>query len=363
MMFRAAIICGLLVVCLQTIRAEEISQADAVVRLLNLFAAREDPLAIANAGKLLTGGKSPTEIVASDLHKPMTSTGGWSSPETTRTLARNLGDYVEEHPDQFPLGLPDAGTIAAPLQLGPFFEGLHVISTGSSPRNRIKDLVKLEHLLDDSWLDAAGMCGAIQLQQLLIAHSGKLGELLSSYQESQDDVALIRLGETVANYPEALETITPGTVSARTLSLLLSGSFASVTIYEVFALAEIAAKWTEAHPDLPVMLKDLRDPTSMWYFEVYLLWNAGDHEAAVKRLVANPGRTPWFNTRFVMRYFPDDAISDPKAASLIRLLPDEVLAGFEKLSRPWNRSDRQVRIAELVAAEIDSRSHSKTSSQ
>ena len=268
----AAVLWGMLLLPMASSGAEQIGQADAVIQLLNLFASRADPLATANAGKLVNNGVSPAEIVAADLHKPMSSLGGWNSPETTRNLAKMLGSYVASHPGQFPEGLPDTGAVTNPLRLGPFFEGLFPLSPRTSYLFQ-KDLKNLQPLLDDSWLDAAANHGAIHFHQLLLIHRGQFGKLLLSYQESQNDVALICLGEATANYSDALRKVEPGELSTRTLAHLLAGSLGmeNPDPEEYRAMIEIAAGWTTEHPGLIVMLRDLRDPSSLSLLEARLL--------------------------------------------------------------------------------------------
>lgn len=260
----AAILWTILLMPMASTRAEPVGQADAVVQLLNLFASRADPLGSANAGKLVNNGISPAEVVATDLHKPLDFLGGWNSPETTRSLAKRLGDYVANHPGQFPQGLPDVGAVKNPLRLGPFFEGLFPLGPRTSELFQ-KELTNLQPLLNNSWLEAAAGCGAIHLQQLLLAHRGKLNELLLSYQKLENDPALICLGEALANYSDALRKIEPGKFSTRTLAHLLAGAMGmeNPDPKERRMLIDIAAGWTKEHPDLIVMLRDQRDPSSL----------------------------------------------------------------------------------------------------
>ena len=355
----SALIGVMLLLPFEPIPGEEIEQSDAVVQLLNLFAARTDPLATANAGILLSGDRSPAEVVASDLHKPLANLGGWNNPDTTRVLAMQLGRYVERHPDQFENGLPAATHIVDPLRLGPFFEELLLLNPRFSVRNSMDDLAKLKDLLDDSWLKAAADCGSIHFQQLLLTHRGQLDELLLSYEESQDDIALILLGETIANYPDALQSIEPGRYTTRSLAYLLSGSFSVVNSYETYELTEIAAAWTVQHPDLPVILRDLRDPLSLSLFEAFLLWKKGEREASIKQLVSTLGNGPGINAGFVMKYFPEASLSDQEAASLIRLMPEELLATYQKMSRSKTHQGGEARIAAMIAAEVTSRDKHK----
>ena len=260
----ATLLWAMLLMPLASTRAEPVGQGDAVLQLLNLFASRADPLGSANAGKLVNNGISPAEVVATDLHKELDFLGGWNSPETTRSLAKRLGDYVANHSGQFPQGLPDPGAVKNPLRLGPFFEGLFPLSPRTSDLFQ-KDLNTLQPLLDDSWLEAAEGCGAIHLQQLLLAHRGRLNELLLTYQQSENDLALICLGETFANYSDALRKIESEKFSTRTLAHLLAGSIGmeNPDPEERRMLIEIAAGWTKEHPDLIAMLRDLRDPSSL----------------------------------------------------------------------------------------------------
>jgi hypothetical protein len=361
--FSHAFIWGTLLLPLESVWAKELEQADAVVRLLNSFASRTDSLATANAGKLLSGKASPAEVVASELHKPLPSLGGWNNPETIRVLVKELGRYVESHPDQFQSGLPDVGEIADPLQLGPFFDGLLDFNPRFSVRFLKDDLAKVQPLLGEAWLEAAANCGSIQFQQLMLAYRGELGELLLTYEESQDDIALILLGETTGNYPDALQSIDSSKYSTRTLALLLSGSFAIVNPYETHEVAEIAAAWTVQHPELPVILRELRDPLSLSLFEAFLLWEQGEREASIRQLISTFGNGPGVNVVFVMRYFPEASLSDQEAASLIRMLPEEMLVTYERMSRSKIHQPGQARIASFIAAEKTARDRLKQPSK
>lgn len=356
----AAIILGMLLFSIASARAETIGQGDAVVQLLNLFASCEDPLATANAGKLVNDGISPAEVVATDLHKPLSSLKGWNSPDTTRSLAKMLGSYVASHPDRFPEGLPDARTVTTPLRLGPFFEGLFELYPRPFDLFR-KELGKLQPLLDRSWLDAAANNGALHLQQLLLIDRGELRELLLSYQESGDDVAIICLGEAISNYSEALPQIDSGEFSTKTLALLLAGSIGmeNPDPEEYLATIETAAGWTNEYPGLIVMLRELRDSSSLSLLEAWRLWQKAEREASVKQLILNPGTGPWMKARFVMRVFPNASLSDAEAVSLIRLLPSEVLVACMKLSKVGKPHDGEVRVARWIASELLSRDDPK----
>jgi hypothetical protein len=265
----AAILWTILLMPMASTRAEPVGQADAVIQLLNLFASRADPLGSANAGGLVNKGISPAEVVATDLHKSLDFMGGWNSPETTRSLAKRLGNFVANHSAQFPAGLPDPGAVKIPLRLGPFFEGLFPLGPRTSELFQ-KELTNLQPLLDDSWLEAAAGCGAIHFQQLVLAHRGRIDELLLTYQKSENDLALICLGEALANYSDALRKIEPGKFSTRALAHLLSGAMGmeNPDPKERRMLIEIAAGWTKGHPDLIVMLRDLRDPSSLGPLEI-----------------------------------------------------------------------------------------------
>lgn len=296
------------------------------------------------------------------LFKTLASSGGWTTPDTLHTLANQLGEYVANHPEQFAEGLPDARAVMNPLQLGSFFNGLFL----PSPRNSAifqKELGTLSPLLDASWVEAAVSCGSLNLHQLLLVHRGQLRELLLSYQESEDDIALIRLGEAIANYSDALRRIEPGGLSTRTLAYLLAGSLGmeNPDPEEYLTMVEIAAGWADVHPGLIVMLRDLRDPSSLSLLEAWRLWQKAEREASIKQLVSNPGTGPRMKAGFVMRVFPNVSLSDPEAISLIRLLPSEVLVACVKLSKVGNPPDRQVRVAGWIASELRSRDAPKQS--
>ncbi len=354
------IILGILFLPMAFTRADQIAPADAVIQLLNLFASHSDPLATANAGKLLNSGMSPTEIFTTDLHKPISYLVGWNSPDTTRSLSMMLAAYVATHPEQFPQGLPAAGAVTNPLRLGAFFEGLFPLGPRTSYLFR-KDLDKLQPLLDDSWLNAAASNGAIHLHQLLLAHRGELENILLSYQKTENDIALICLGETIANFTDALRKIEPGGFSTRTLAHVMAGSLGmnNTDQEEYLALIEIATAWANEHPELIVVLRELRDPSALSMLEARLLWQKSEREASLKQLVSNSGTGPWIKAQYVIRIFSNSSLSDSEAISLIRLLPTEVLVACMKLSKVGNPHPRQVRVTELIAAQLLSRDDTK----
>lgn len=351
-----AIIWGVLFFPITSAGAEQVGQADAVVKLLNMFASRTSPIHLANAGKLLNSGVSPAEALATDLDKPPLFLGGWNSPDTTRSLTKMLGTYVAKNPGQFPSGLPDAGAITAPLRLGPFFEGLFDLY--SRPSNLLrKELDTLHPLLDNSWLEAASNCGSIHLQQLILIHRGQFRELLLSYQATENDIALICLGESVSYYSAALSKIDPGDFSNRTIALLLAGSLGmeNPDPEELLALVETAAGWTNKNPELMEKLRDLRDPSSLSLLEAWRLWQKNEREKSLKQLLSNGGTGPWIKAEFVMRLFPIASLSDVEANNLIRLLPGEVLVACMKLSKISKPSDALERITGMIASQHRSR--------
>lgn len=348
-----AIIWGMLLLPVASARADEVAQANAVVRLLNLFASRADALAISNAGKLLSQGNSPAEVVAAELHKPLASLGGWTSTDALHPLANQLGEYVANHPKQFAEGLPNARAILNPLQLGSFFNGLFLPSTRNSAIFQ-KELGTLSSLLDASWVEAAAGCGSVNLQQLLLIHRGQLRELLLSYQESENDVALIRLGETIANYSDVVRTIEPSGLTTRTLAYLLAGSLGMENLdpAELLIVVEIATEWANGHPELIILLRTLRDPSSLSLLEARLLWQRNEREASLKQLISNSGSGPWIKAQFAMKLFPNASLSDSEAISLVRLLPSEVLVAWVKLSKVGKSDAGLVRVTGLIVSDL-----------
>jgi hypothetical protein len=348
-----------LLVPLVAVHAEPVKQGEAVVRLLNLFASQTDGLAVANAGKLLNQGASPSIALAADPHAPLPSLGGWNSPDTTRSLARQLGEYVAEHSVEFAGGLPNPSSIQEPLRLEAFFEGLYQPTLGVSGSASYfqRDLARLSSLLDDSWLDAAAACGASNIQQLLLTHRGDLRTLLRSYQESKDETSLLVLGETLASYSEAYRQIEPREFHPRTLALLLAGSLGAPNFEpdENLNIIITAAQWTLAHPELIDLLRYLRDPASLSLLEAALLWSK-DREKSMKQLASIHWVSPRARARLAMELFQDSALSESEAAHLIRLLPSETLNGWLNLTKSEKFSDRQTKLKEWIATELSSRS-------
>jgi len=340
------------------LHAEPVEPGDAVIRLLNLFALRNDGLAVANAGKLLSQGASPVEALAADLYAPLPSLSGWNSPETTRSLGRQLGEYVAAHSSEFAGGLPSPLSIQEPLRLEAFFEGLCQPTLGASASASYfqRDLARLSPVLDDSWLDAAVACGASNIQQLLLAHRGNLRPLLRSYEESKDEISLIVLGETLASYSEAYRQIEPREFQLRTLALLLAGSLGAPHSEpdENLMIVTTAAQWTLEHPRLMDVLRDLRDPASLSLLEAVLVWSK-DKETSMRMLASIHWVSTMARARLTLELFRDSSLSETDAAPLIRLLPSEMLDGCLKLSKSGEISGYQMKFKEWIATELRSR--------
>jgi len=355
---KLALFCTALLVPVVAVHAEPVKQGEAVVRLLNLFALRTDALAVANAGKLLSQGASPSVALAADPHAPLSSLGGWNSPDTTRSLARQLGEYVAEHSVEFAGGLPNPSSIQDPLRLEAFFEGLYQPTLGVSGSASYfqRDLARLSSLLDDSWLDAAAACGASNIQQLLLTHRGDLRTLLRFYQESKDETSLLVLGETLASYSEAYRQIEPREFHPRTLALLLAGSLGAPNSEpdENLTIVTTAAQWNLEHPGLMDLLRDLRDPAALSLLEAALLWSK-DRETSMKQLASIHWVSPTTRARLGMELFQNSSLSESEAVPLIRLLPSEMLNGWLKLSKSGEISDRQTKLKEWIATELGSR--------
>lgn len=338
--------------------AEPINQGGAVIRLLNLFASRTDALAVANAGKLLNQGASPVVALAADPHAPLSFLGGWNSPETTRSLARRLGEYVVEHSDEFANGLPSPSALQEPLRLNAFFEGMlqPTLAVSGSAEYFQRDLARLSLLLDDSWLGAASACGALNIQHLLFAHRGKLPLLLRSYQESNDEISLTILGETLASYSEAYRQIEPRDFQLRTLALLLAGALGAPQSEpdENLSIVTTAARWTLDHPGLPDALRKLRDPASLSLLETTLLWSK-DREKSIRMLATTHWVSTMVRARLAMELFGYSSIPESEAVPLIRLLPSSMLERCLKISKSKNASSHQTELNAWIATELSSR--------
>jgi hypothetical protein len=350
--------CTVLLVPVACLHAVPNKQGEALIGLLNLFTSRTDPLAVANAGILLTKGASPLAAFEADPHAPLSSLLRWNSPETTRSLARQLGEYVVEHSNEFASALPDPSPIQEPLRLEAFFEGMCQPTLGASMSAEYsqRDLARLSVLLDDSWLDAAAACGALNIQQLLVAHRGNLTHLLRSYQESNDEVSLIILGETLASYSDAYRQIEPHDFQLRTLALLLSGTLGVPQFDpdENLTIVTIVTKWALVHPRLIDILRNLRDPASLSLMEASLLW-AKDREKSIRTLAS----THWVSTvtraRFAMELIQTSTLSESEAIPLIRLLPSEILARCLKVPRSGKIIANPKKLNEWIGAELGSR--------
>lgn len=350
--------CAALFVPVAAVRAEPINPGEAVVRLLNLFASRTDALAVANAGKLLNQGASPVVALAADPHTPLAFLGGWNSPETTRSLARQLGEYVVQDSNEFSGVLPSPSSIQDPLRLEAFFEGMCQPTLGASASSAFfqRDLVRLSVLLDDSWLDAAAACGALNIQQLLVAHRGNLTRLLRSYEESNDEISLIILGETLASYSEAYRQIEPREFKVRTLALLLAGALGAPHSEpdENRTIVTTAVDWTLEHRGLIDELRDLRDPASLSLLEAALVWSK-DREESLRMLASIHWVSMMARGHLAMVLFLNSSLSESEVVHLIRLLPSEMLGGCLKFPRSKKTSGHKTKLDEWITTELGSR--------
>jgi len=59
---------------------------------------------------------------------------------------------------------------------------------------------------------------------LLLAHRGKLRPLLRTYEESNDEISIILLGETLASYSEAYRQIETGSIDSGEMALVEKGA-------------------------------------------------------------------------------------------------------------------------------------------
>lgn len=347
----------MLFVPVNALHGEPLNQGEAVVRLLNLFASRTEALAVANAGKLLNQDASPMAALSSNPNGP-TFLGGWNSPETTRSLAKRLGEYVLKHPNEFPGGLPSPSSIQEPLRLEAFFEGMCQPTLGASASAGFfqRDLARLSSLLDDFWLDAAAACGALNIQQLVLVHRENLPLLLQSYQESNDETALIILGETLASYSEAFRQIKPREFQPRTLALLLAGALGAPQSEpdENVAIATTAAQWTLDHPETINVLRDLRDPASLSLLEAILLWSK-DREESMRMLTSIRWVSTMARARLAMGLFESSSLSESEAGPPIRSLTSEMLNACLKSSESGEISNYQTKLKEWIATELRSR--------
>jgi hypothetical protein len=353
-----ALFCAALPLPVVAVHAEPVEPGEAVIRLLNLFASRTDALAVANAGKLLNQGASPVQALAAGPHSPLPSLGGWNSPETTRSLARQLGEYVAEHSSEFAGGLPSPSSIQEPLRLEAFFEGLCQPTLGASGSASFfqRDLARLSSLLDDAWLAAAAACGASNIQQLVLAHRGKLAPLLRSHEESQDEISVIVLGETLASYSDAYRQIEPREFQLRTLALLLAGALGAPNSEPVenLIIVTTAAKWTLVHPGLMDVLRDLRDPASLSLLEAVLLWSR-DRETSMRMIASIHWVSAMSRARLTMQLFRDSSLSESEAVPLIRLLPYGMLDACLKHSNSRDASGYLTKLEEWISNEFRSR--------
>lgn len=61
---------------------------------------------------------------------------------------------------------------------------------------------------------------------------------------------------------------------------------------EYLSMIETAAGWTNEYPELIVILRQLRDPSSLSLLEAWRLWQKAEREASMKQLISNPGTGP-----------------------------------------------------------------------
>lgn len=136
---------------------------------------------------------------------------------------REVGENLANHPELISQDFPKIEDIQHPRSLGPFFEGL--LPRGWKSDEIEKRLNLLDPLMDDAWMSAAQNCGAYDLYFQILIHRGQLQQQLLAHQESGDEIAIIRLGETLRSSPAAVRGIDSEALSTRTLALLLSGAF------------------------------------------------------------------------------------------------------------------------------------------
>lgn len=277
------------------------------------------------------------------------------NPKKLHSLG-DVGEYLVNSPEVFAEGLPEINDVRYPRELGPFFEAL--LPRRGNANEIEKRMSALDRLMDDSWLAAAKECGAYELYFRMMAHRGELQSLLLSYEKSGDEIAIIRLGEALANYTPSLSGIVPETLSSRTLALFLSGAcgVSNRSGEDLNALAGVAMVWRESHPDLMAMLEGLRDPFSLRFVLIADEWQRRDFEAALERLAPIQRNEEWPMASFVNSLLLASELSDAEVVEIAKQIPTGILVScIRQLLDDEIPGDAQAKIAILMMPEFHSR--------
>lgn len=360
-MHRTLILLALLLLPVRSATGEPKDQAEAVIPLLELLTTNEDSLSLRAAARQLAADRAPSEALA-DYAKLMIPTTGREDPVALAGYAmKNLGEYIALHPAEFPKGLPDISGFDRQRQLGPLFNTLLPGSWQADPI--LQRLDALKPILNESWLAAAARCGAFDFHHLARSHRGELPMMLKAYQESGDEVGLIRLGEALGRYAEPARGIDPDGFTTRTLSLLLAGAFGvqEPTSTGNLALVETALAWSRAHPDLPNGLLEIRGGrSSLCWFEAGELWQRGERSAALALLFSRKHRNAWPVASFVNSLLLRANPSGDEAVALIRNIPTGILSVCAEQLLDNDATDSSVMLALWMIPEFHSRSDRTT---
>lgn len=317
-------------------------QGDAVLPLLELLTTGKPAGAANAAARELLSRRSPVQALAAST-KP--APAGTADRHPPIAALQSLGDYLARHPAAFAPKLPSLEGFGAPQRLGQLFAGL--IPHGLQPTDLSARLAALDPLLDDSWVDAAAACGALDFHHLLRAHRGQLHAMLLAYQRSDDGPGILRLGEAIGRHSSTAAGIRPGELTEETLALFLAGGFGMQhqSNREAFTLAKLARDWSLVHPGLRQRLSDLGGGgDGIALLEIIDAWEDGRREQALDLLVSEkPSGKPgdeWYLASFVHFLFLPAQLPEDELAQLARRLPDGILAIATRIALDDKRGDQ-----------------------
>lgn len=335
-------------------------QGDAVLPLLELLTA-EKPAGAANAAaRELFSRRSLVEALATSTKPAPTDTAERHPPIAA---LQSLGDYLAHHPAAFAPKLPSLEGFGAPQRLGQLFTGL--IPHGLQPIELSARLAALDPLLDDSWVEAAAACGALDFHHLIRAQRGQLHAMLLAYQRSDDGPGILRLGEAIGRHSSPAAGIRPAELTEETLALFLAGGFGMQhgSNAEAFTLAKLARECRVVHPGLRQRLSDLgHSGDGLALLEIINAWEDGRREQALDLLLSGKSRDEWYVASLVHFLLLPAQIPENELALLARRLPDGVLAIATRIALDDKGGDQDecARLAMLLMPAFHARGVPKT---
>lgn len=342
----------------QNVEHSRVDQSEATMRLLELLTAGEDSDEFWTAAKQLAEKRSPSEALASYIKVRPPGVNLEQMNGEVGYAMRRLGDFIILNPMDFPKGLPNIGEFKNKRQLGPLFD---VFLPHHGSAKELADRLEIFNpLIDESWLEAAIQCGAYDFHHLILARRGRIGQMLTAYQVSGDEIGIIRLGEAIGRNAEFTRSIAPAEFSSRTLCLFLAGAFSvrGAEPTEKMILVEVALGWKQSHPEILKALADLHgDRSTIRLFEVRDLWFREKQESALKLLFSSRTQgDPWALASSVNSFLIRKSPSDQEMVSLARVIPTDILIScIRQLQDGDTLDDDQARLSRLMMPIFHSR--------